>query len=78
MKDNLTTCEPLVVSLLDSLERRFQGLFQNIGTVLHLPQGEGDSVDPPFGYSLYVVAAVLDPQFGLDWVEDSIKPAIEG
>lgn len=78
MKDTLTTCEPLVVCLLESLERRFQGLFQNIGIVPRLLQGEGDLVDPPFSDSLYVVAAALDQQFGLDWVEDSRKPAIEG
>lgn len=71
MKDNLTTCEHLVVSLLDSLERRFQ----NIGVVLRLPREEGLQ---PFSDSLYVVAAALDQQSGLDWLDDSIKPAIEG
>jgi hypothetical protein len=79
MKDNVSsTCETLVASLLDSLERRFHGLFENIGIIPHRQQGEGQSVDQPFGDSLYVVAAALDQQFGLDWVDDAIKPAIEG
>lgn len=79
MKDNVSsTCETLVASLLDSLERRFHGLFENIGIIPRRQQGEGQSVDQPFGDSLYVVAAALDQQFGLDWVDDAIKPAIEG
>lgn len=78
MNRNLTTCEPLAVALLSSMESRFQGLLQNIG-LMHRPlQGEGDSVNQPFGDSLYLVAAALDPQFGLDWLDDSMKPAIEG
>ena len=74
MKDNVSsTCETLVASLLASLKRRFHGLFENIGIIPRRQQGEGQSVDQPFGDSLYVVAAALDQQFGLDWVDDAIK-----
>jgi hypothetical protein len=83
MQSNLTICEPLAVALLSSVESRFKGLLQNIGLVPHPLQSEGDadpreSVYQPFSDSLYLIAAALDPQFGLDWLDDSKKPVIEG
>ena len=75
----------LAIALLNSLESRFKGLLQNIAilpnTHHHAANYKTDdsfASNEPFGDSLYLIASARDPQFGLDWLDDSMKPVVEG
>jgi len=58
----------LVRTLLESLCRRFKGLLQLV-KVLEVPKD--DEIDTAtFGKVIYLVAAVLDPDYGFVWLED--------
>ncbi|XP_014675745.1 PREDICTED: uncharacterized protein LOC106815751 [Priapulus caudatus] len=73
-EDDARFCKPLVSALHTSLERRFRGIFVNCE--IDENQGSG-SHQEPFAEKLYLVAAVLDPQYMLHWVDADVVVAWE-
>lgn len=58
----------LTAELKRSLEKRFMGLFVNVRMLTsQIPVSE-----LPFGDALYIVAAVLNPSFGLYWIDNDV------
>lgn len=60
-------CRPLTRALRDSLKRRFAGIF------VGLRMAEDHGLDLPFAHDIYMLGAMLDPQFGLNWVEMDVR-----
>lgn len=56
-------CRPLVKALRQSLVKRFSGIF--IKTNMAKESGR----EEPFNHNVYFLATMLDPQFGLSWVD---------
>ena len=57
-------CQPVVRALLASLLKRFSGLYNRATPPklrLHVPN--------KFGNGMYVIAAILDPAFRMQWLE---------
>jgi len=57
----------VVRALHKALRRRFRGLFQRLRIV---PLGDDEPLDGSFGSMLYPVASLLDPSYGLVWLEE--------
>jgi hypothetical protein len=60
----------LIRQLLDSLGSRFSGLYDNISMPFKSNQAR------PFGEKVFLLAAVLDPNYGYVWL-DADHPAPE-
>lgn len=60
-------CRLLTRALRASLERRFAGIFVRLGL------SDDQGLDLPFSQDVYMHGAMLDPQFGLKWVEMDVK-----
>ena len=57
----------VIKALQESLRRRFIGLFQRVQI---LPAVSGVLTNDAFGSILYFIASLLDPTYGLLWLED--------
>ena len=57
-------CRPIVKALRASLRERFSGIFVKI----KMDEDYGRE-DLPFNHNVYFIATMLDPQFGLNWVD---------
>ncbi|XP_016407175.1 zinc finger BED domain-containing protein 4-like [Sinocyclocheilus rhinocerous] len=62
-------CRPLIRALRESLQQRFSGIF----IALHMAEPEDHSFDAPFSHEIYAQAAMLDPQFGMSWVDMDVR-----
>ncbi len=62
-------CRPLIRALRESLQQRFSGIF----IALHMAEPEDHSFDAPFCHDIYSQAAMLDPQFGMSWVDMDVR-----
>ncbi len=72
MLEHLDYSQSLINALLRSLESRFIGIFNNIGTAVSATtESENDTV--PFTDSSYILASALDPEFRMDWVNVIVK-----
>lgn len=60
-------CRLLTRALRASLKRRFAGIFVGLG------MAEDEGLDLPFSHDVYMQGAMLDPQFGLNWVELDVR-----
>jgi len=83
MQRSVKFADTLIAALLKSLEKRFVGLLINIGILPPQKTHNGDVIDTAtlnFGDPLFLVAAALDPEFRLNWLnvehDDTIKVAI--
>lgn len=56
----------VVRALKKSLEKRFSGIFRRI-------RMEEEDPDEPFSHRIYFLATMLDPQFGLTWVDLDVQ-----
>ena len=63
MEVKLPQIVTIVRALKKSLEKRFSGVFRRI---INMEQGDPEE---PFHHRIYFLAAMLDPQFGLSWVD---------
>jgi hypothetical protein len=71
MSGKVTHHGPLLRALHESLRCRFLGLFQR----LHIIKlKEGEQIAAAFGSMLYLVASMMDPSYGLFWLEDHPGP----
>ncbi|XP_038063040.1 uncharacterized protein LOC119733733 [Patiria miniata] len=68
-KDDARVCKTLVTALHKSLKKRFRGIFINCG--MDTEPGSG-SHQEPFIEKIYLVGAVLDPQYMLHWVDADV------
>jgi len=73
MAGNAVYCSSLAQALLDSLQKRFSGLLDN----LKPPKEQASNGSPsiihssgPFGDLLYPVASSPDPEFRLAWLDE--------
>jgi len=57
---------PVVKALLDSLLSRFSGIFKR----LELSTGSLSDDSSPYSHIYYVIAPVLDPNYGLIWLQE--------
>ena len=58
--------------IFQSMATRFSGIFKNVETRFSaLRSSDTWFVDEPFGDTIYVVAATLNPMFGLEWVKET-------
>ncbi|KAL7403893.1 hypothetical protein ABVT39_006519 [Epinephelus coioides] len=76
MEVQLPQIVTIVRALNKSLEKRFSGIFRRI----NMEQGDPEE---PFNHRIYFLAAMLDPQFGLSWVDLDVHngesgPALKG
>lgn len=63
MEETRTQCRPLVRALRESLMKRFSGIFVKTNMAMESVREE------PFNHNVYFLATMLDPQFGLSWVD---------
>lgn len=56
----------VVRALKKSLEKPFSGIFRRI-------RMEEEDPDEPFSHRIYFLATMLDPQFGLTWVDLDVQ-----
>lgn len=63
----------LVKSLHKSLMHRFQGIFANV----KMDTTEGNASTLPFGDSIYMISALLDPSFCFFWLEQDVHATEE-
>ena len=75
MLETVNFSHSLVNALLKSLESRFLGIFKNIGMKVSVPF---DNNDLPFSDISYILAAALDPDFRLQWVDGIIRANYKG
>jgi hypothetical protein len=88
MVHNAVYCSSLANALLESLQTRFKGLLDNLkpqqvpatDNPTHTVLGSG-----PYGDLIYPVAAALDPEFRLTWLDEwqddwdfNVKPRVSG
>ncbi len=74
MRDDVLYAKLLLNGLLESLENRFGGIL-NIGTPM---QFRVEPLSNGFEYQVYILAAALDPEFPLDWVDEVTKHKYKG
>ena len=67
--DDARFCKTLVTALHTSLKKRFRGIFINCG--MDTRPGSG-SHQEPFIEKIYLVGAVLDPQYMMHWVDADV------
>ncbi|XP_038054668.1 zinc finger BED domain-containing protein 6-like [Patiria miniata] len=65
MKDRARYCKQITTTLQDALLKYFQGIYVATGIA---PPTTGTQ-DTPFSDKIYMIASVLDPQYGLTWVD---------
>ncbi|KAJ8334008.1 hypothetical protein SKAU_G00413270 [Synaphobranchus kaupii] len=63
MEETRTQCWPLVRALRESVMKRFSGIF------VKMDMAKESGREEPFNHNAYFVATMLDPQFGLSWVD---------
>ena len=63
-------CQPVVKALLSSLQKRFSGL---IARATPPDKRTRQLTDENFGSDIYVIAAVLDPAFCLQWLNVDVE-----
>ncbi|XP_078138844.1 uncharacterized protein LOC144538503 [Centroberyx gerrardi] len=63
MEETRVQCRPLVRALRESLVKRFSGIF--VTTNMAKKSGR----EEPFNHNVHFLATMLDPQFGLSWVD---------
>ncbi|XP_030599481.1 zinc finger BED domain-containing protein 4-like isoform X2 [Archocentrus centrarchus] len=63
MEETRMQCRPLVAALKQSLMKRFSGIFIKIN------MAKESGREQPFNHNVYFFATMLDPQFGLSWVD---------
>ncbi|XP_037552908.1 serine/threonine-protein kinase Chk2-like [Nematolebias whitei] len=63
MEDTRMQCQSLVRALQQSLVKRFSGIF------LKTSMAKDSGREEPFNHNVYFLATMLDPQFGLSWVD---------
>lgn len=73
MKKETMHCSPLVDTLMSSLKRRFMGIFRRTGIVKD--DCTSVSVATDFDDDVYFVSAVLNPTFGIHWIDCDITGA---
>lgn len=92
MSDDSMYCRSLAKALLDSLEARFSGLLANLRPVQTCSSSDGSESSQsqeygtgPFGHLIYLVAASLDPDCRLAWLDEwqkkwdpSVKQRVTG
>lgn len=80
MNDSLLFCEPLLRSLVESLQARFDGLLQNVGILGQSASTTSAQTNSHgnFGDSAYIVSAALDPEFGTHWLDETLEPSVTG
>jgi len=70
---DLSTCTvhhtAVVKALRESLRRRFLGLFQRI-MILPITDNDTQPAAATFGSEIYLLSSLLDPSYGLLWLED--------
>ena len=59
----------LVTALQKSLQSRFEGMFVNV----KMDDSSELAVDLPFGDTIYLTSALLDPSFCLFWLEQNVQ-----
>nr|XP_023679194.1 uncharacterized protein LOC111850022 [Paramormyrops kingsleyae]XP_023679195.1 uncharacterized protein LOC111850022 [Paramormyrops kingsleyae] len=69
--ENRMQTSAIARALRMSLENRFSGIFGRIN------MEEGD-IDEPFNHRVYFLATILDPQFGLSWVDLDVNNGESG
>ena len=67
--DEARFCKALVIALHTSLKKRFRGIFINCG--METNPGSGAHQEP-FVEKIYLVGALLDPQYLLHWVDADV------
>ena len=73
LKKNAKYLKVMAEQLMQSFSTRFCGIFCNTGSLDINPILSSTfswSTTKPFGETVYVVAATLDPMFGLQWIEE--------
>ena len=75
LADSTSFCHGLARSLLEGLDKRFGVLLRNIG---HLPRADDRQQTDRFGDTAYLVSSALDPEFGLDWLNEDTRPFVTG
>lgn len=73
MKKDMKHCSSLVDTLLSSLKRRFIGIFQKTGIIKD--DVTSFSVATDFSDDIYFISAVLNPTFGIHWIDCDITGA---
>lgn len=63
MGETRSQCQPLIKALHTSLQRRFSGIFVKAKMAMECEE------PMPFYQDVYFLSAMLDPQFGLNWVD---------
>ncbi|KAJ8001004.1 hypothetical protein DPEC_G00186310 [Dallia pectoralis] len=63
MEESRGQCRPIAKALRQSLLKRFSGIF------VKTKMAKKNEREEPFGHDVYFIAAMLDPQFGLSWVD---------
>ncbi|XP_060731809.1 uncharacterized protein LOC132849873 isoform X2 [Tachysurus vachellii] len=63
ISESQSHCRPLATSLRQSLLKRFSGIFVRTKMV------EQNGKEDQFNHNVYFLATMLDPQFGLNWVD---------
>ncbi|KAJ7990613.1 hypothetical protein DPEC_G00302210 [Dallia pectoralis] len=63
MEESRGQCRPIAKALRQSLLKRFSGIF------VKTKMAKKSEREEPFGHDVYFIAAMLDPQFGLSWVD---------
>lgn len=68
--ESRTHCRQLAIALRQSLLKRFSSIFARTKMV------EENGNEDQFDHVVYFLAAMLDPQFGLNWVIDPISTRV--
>lgn len=68
MKTKTKFCGPLVDALQSSLHKRFAGIFIRSG----IAKSSVSDPEPPFSDDIYFLSTVLNPTFGIRWIECDI------
>ncbi|KAK9953880.1 hypothetical protein ABG768_016000 [Culter alburnus] len=63
MGETRSQCQPLIKALHNSLQRRFSGIF------VKAKMARECEAPMPFHQDVYFLSAMLDPQFGLNWID---------
>jgi len=65
MGETRCQCQPLIKALHTTLQRRFSGIFVNA----KMARDSECEARLPFYQDVYFLSAMLDPQFGLNWID---------
>ena len=67
MMKNIQFCKGLAKALLQSLRKRFAGIFRTCHMLTSEPESAHLSL--PYEDEIYVIATTLDPRFSLEWLD---------